>query len=112
MLRSISIRSLDKMPAASATTTGPFNASVSACAAKYIAGELEPLKPARAPRPTTGGKPESKPSTSLRAGDDEWTHVEARCAQDTERLGFHVNPSRVITQYLRDTYLAGRTDGK
>jgi hypothetical protein len=40
---------------------------------------------------------------------DEWAQVEARCAQDTERLRFHVNPSRVITQYLRDTYLADGT---
>jgi hypothetical protein len=79
--------------------------------AQYVAGGIEPLKPLRAPRPAPGGKPvKSKPSTSLRAGDDEWTQVEARCTQDTERLKFKVNPSRVITQYLRDTYLADGTD--
>ncbi|NUK23694.1 hypothetical protein [Streptomyces lunaelactis] len=81
--------------------------------AHYVAGGIEPLKPARSPRPAPGGKPaKSMPSTSLRAGHNEWTRVEARCAQDTERLGFHVNPSRVITQYLRDTYLADGTDGE
>jgi hypothetical protein len=78
--------------------------------ALYVAGGIEPLKPIRTQRPAPGGKPvKSKPSTSLRAGDAEWAQVEARCTEDTERLRFHVNPSRVLTQYLRDTYLADGT---
>lgn len=63
--------------------------------AQYVAGGIEPLKPIRAPRPAPGGKPvKSNPTTSLRAVDDAWAQIEARCTQDTERLRFHINPSR------------------
>ncbi|MFD5878441.1 hypothetical protein [Streptomyces yangpuensis] len=76
--------------------------------AKYVAGEIEPVKPVRAPRRPPGEKPvKSVPSISLRVGDDEWGPIEQRCKDDKARLGFGVNPSRVITQYLREDYLAG-----
>ncbi|WP_435245194.1 hypothetical protein [Streptomyces tendae] len=74
--------------------------------AKYMAGEIEPVKPKRAPRKAPGVKPvKSVPSTSIRMADSEWTPIEERCKADKERLKFLVNPSRVITQYLRDDYL-------
>lgn len=74
--------------------------------AKYMAGGIEPVKPTRAPRKAPGTKPaKSLPSTSIRMADDEWKPIEDRCKADKERLKFLVNPSRVITQYLRDDYL-------
>ncbi|MCZ0983899.1 hypothetical protein O1L60_44860 [Streptomyces diastatochromogenes] len=77
--------------------------------AKYVAGEIEPVKPTRAPRKAPGEKPaKTLPSASVRMSDDDWKPIEARCKADKERLKFLVNPSRVITQYLRDNYLAGQ----
>lgn len=74
----------------------------------YLEGGLEPVKPVRAPRRPAGEKPaKSMPSVSLRMSNDDWQPIEARCKADKERLKFLVNPSRVITQYLRDVYLAG-----
>lgn len=76
--------------------------------AKYLAGDIEPVKPVRAPRRASGEKPaKSLPSASLRMSDDDWAPIDARCKADKERLKFLVNPSRVITQYLRDDYLGG-----
>lgn len=77
---------------------------------KYVAGGIEPVKPVRAPRRAPGEKPvKSVPSASLRMSDEDWAPIEARCLADKERLKFLVNPSRVITQYLRDDYLADGT---
>jgi hypothetical protein len=79
--------------------------------AKYLAGDIEPVKPVRAPRRAPGDKPaKSAPSASLRMTDEDWAPIEARCKADKERLKFLVNPSRVITQYLREDYLAGELD--
>jgi hypothetical protein len=79
--------------------------------AKYLAGDIEPVKPVRAPRRTPNEKPvKSTPSASLRMTDEDWAPIEARCKDDKERLKFLVNPSRVITQYLREDYLAGELD--
>ncbi|MFF2331957.1 MULTISPECIES: hypothetical protein [unclassified Streptomyces] len=79
--------------------------------AKYVAGDIEPVKPVRAPRRAPGEKPaKSLPSASVRMSDDDWRPIEDRCRADKERLKFLVNPSRVITQYLRDDYLAGPPD--
>ncbi|MER0443135.1 hypothetical protein ABR738_00840 [Streptomyces sp. Edi4] len=76
---------------------------------QYMAGQLEPVKPTRAPRKAPGEKPvKSVPSTSIRMADDEWKPIEDRCKADKERLKFLVNPSRVITQYLRDDYVGGK----
>ncbi|MFJ2752767.1 hypothetical protein [Streptomyces sp. NPDC087297] len=78
--------------------------------AKYMAGEIEPVRPVRAPRRAPGEAPvKSVPSVSLRASDEEWAPIEDRCKSDKARLGFLVNPSRVITQYLREDYLASET---
>ncbi|MEU2453841.1 hypothetical protein ABZ605_27660 [Streptomyces sp. NPDC012765] len=78
--------------------------------AKYLAGEIEPTRPVRAPRRAPGEKPvKSVPSVSLRVSDEEWAPIEERCKSDKARLKFLVNPSRVITQYLREDYLAGET---
>jgi hypothetical protein len=78
---------------------------------KYLEGGIEPVKPTRAPRRPPGEKaPKTLPSASLRMSDEDWTPIEKRCKADKERLKFLVNPSRVITQYLRDDYLAGESD--
>ncbi|MCF1592415.1 hypothetical protein [Streptomyces muensis] len=78
---------------------------------KYLEGGITPVKPVRAPRRAAGEKPvKSLPSASLRMSDDDWAPIEARCKADKERLKFLVNPSRVITQYLREDYLAGELD--
>ncbi|MEV1040407.1 hypothetical protein AB0J01_27710 [Streptomyces sp. NPDC050204] len=77
--------------------------------AKYLAGDIEPVKPVRAPRRAPGERPsKSLPSASVRMSEDDWKPIEARCQADKARLKFLVNPSRVITQYLRDDYLAGQ----
>ncbi|MDX3165979.1 hypothetical protein PV516_19515 [Streptomyces scabiei] len=79
--------------------------------AKYLEGGIEPVKPVRAPRRAPGDKPvKALPSASLRISDEDWEPIEARCKADKERLKFLVNPSRVITQYLREDYLAGELD--
>ncbi|MER5302178.1 hypothetical protein ABT039_22345 [Streptomyces lasiicapitis] len=79
--------------------------------AKYLADGFEPVKPVRARRRAPGEKPSKVlPSASLRATDETWEPIEARCREDKERLKFLVNPSRVITQYLREDYLAGELD--
>ncbi|MBI0311648.1 hypothetical protein [Streptomyces javensis] len=77
---------------------------------RYIDGGIEPVKPKRAPRRAPGEKPtKSLPSASLRMSDEDWAPIESRCKADKERLNFLVNPSRVITQYLRDDYCADDT---
>ncbi|MFD6534890.1 hypothetical protein [Streptomyces goshikiensis] len=78
--------------------------------AKYLAGEIEPARPVRAPRRAPGEAPvRSVPSVSLRVSKEGWEPIEQRCKDDKARLKFGVNPSRVITQYLREDYLAGET---
>ncbi|MFF4409744.1 hypothetical protein [Streptomyces sp. NPDC001404] len=76
----------------------------------YLDGEIEPVKPMRAPRRAPGEKPaKSLPTASLRMSNEDWAPIEARCKADKERLKFLVNPSRVVTQYLRDEYCAQDT---
>lgn len=78
--------------------------------ATYLAGGLEPTRPVRAARRGPGEEPvRAVPSVSLRVSNEEWAPIEERCKSDKARLKFLVNPSRVITQYLREDYLAGET---
>lgn len=77
--------------------------------AYYLAGNLELRKPQRAaPRAVPPGSkaPKSLPNCSVRMHDPEWQQVADRCEADKVSNGWSVNPSKVITQFLEDVYLA------
>ncbi|MDJ0466122.1 hypothetical protein [Streptomyces sp. H27-C3] len=70
----------------------------------YRYGHLEPTHTLRAAAGTAD--PDSGPlSTTIRVPTVEWTQITQRCAVDSERLGFGVNPSRIAAQFLAEVYL-------
>ncbi|MFF3731006.1 hypothetical protein ACFYXM_11945 [Streptomyces sp. NPDC002476] len=70
----------------------------------YRYGHLEPTLTPRAAAGTID--PNSGPlSTTIRVPTVEWTQITQRCAADSERLGFVVNPSRIASQFLATVYL-------
>ncbi len=70
----------------------------------YRYGHLEPTHALRAAAGTVD--PDSGPlSTTIRVPTVEWTQITQRCAADSERLGFGVNPSRIAAQFLAEVYL-------
>ncbi|MFJ2278768.1 hypothetical protein ACIOEZ_31990 [Streptomyces sp. NPDC087866] len=70
----------------------------------YRYGHLEPTLTLRAAAGTVD--PDSGPlSTTIRVPTVEWTQITQRCAADSERLGFGVNPSRIAAQFLAEVYL-------
>ncbi|TQE33116.1 hypothetical protein [Streptomyces ipomoeae] len=70
----------------------------------YRHGHLEPVATVRAPAGSVD--PEGGPlTTTVRVPTVEWQQITERCAADSERLGFAVNPSRIAAQFLGHVYL-------
>lgn len=67
---------------------------------KFLAGEYEPVQPARAGR----GKAPEKANLNVRPSNDLRERVQAACGEASAQLGWEVTPGKIAMSYLFDEF--------